>query len=119
MKILLFLVIIGIAAFIIMAVKGYADKEKYEEPEEPLQPPRQLSEAEREAIRQAEDVFDYETRAAILNGTFEGKLPEYDGYHWTDMYPNIYHLQNSEYCNGNTVRDVYSRYAWSYRSLSI
>lgn len=93
MKILLFLALIGIVAFIIMAVKGYADKEKYEEPEEPVNPPRQLSDAEREAIRQAEDVFDFETRIAIVNGTFEGKLPEYDGYHWTNIYPNIYHTK--------------------------
>ena len=93
MKILLFLAIIGFAAFIIMAVKGYANKEKYEDPEEPLPPPRQLSEAECEAIRQADDAFDWKTHNAIINGTYTGPLPEHDGFYWSNLYPNIYHTK--------------------------
>ena len=57
-------------------------------------PPRQLSEAECEAIRQAEDVFDWETRNAITQGTYTGPLPEHIvGNHWTELYPNIYHTK--------------------------
>lgn len=57
-------------------------------------PPRQLSEAECVAIRQAEDVFDWDTRNKILQGTYTGQLPEHivDG-HWTELYTNIYHTK--------------------------
>ena len=57
-------------------------------------PPRQLSEAECEAIRQAEDVFDWETRNAITQGTYTGPLPEHIvGNHWTELYPDIFHTK--------------------------
>ena len=94
MKILLLIAVIALAAFIIYAVIGYAQRDDDEEPEEPVNPPRQLSDAEREAIRQAEDVFDFETRIAILQGTYTGPLPEHiAGGHWTELYPNILHTK--------------------------
>ncbi|MBQ1265489.1 MAG: HIRAN domain-containing protein [Proteobacteria bacterium] len=93
MKILLLIAVIALAAFIIYAVIGYAQRDD-EEPEEPVNPPRQLSDAEREAIRQAEDVFDFETRIAILQGTYTGPLPEHiAGGHWTELYPDIFHTK--------------------------
>lgn len=52
---------------------------------------RTLTDAEMEAIRQADDVFDIATHNAIQNGTYNGPLPEHiAGGHWTDIYPNIY-----------------------------
>ena len=54
----------------------------------PDQPP--LSDAQREAMQQAADAFDWETHFAILGRTYDGPLPEYDGYHWTNMYPDLY-----------------------------
>lgn len=94
MKILLLIAVIALAAFIIYAVIGYAQRDDDEEPEEPVNPPRQLSDAEREAIRQAEDVFDFETRIAILQGTYTGPLPEHiAGGHWTELYPDILHTK--------------------------
>jgi len=52
---------------------------------------RTLTDAETEAIRQADDVFDIDTRIAIQEGTYSGPLPEHIvGGHWTDIYPNIY-----------------------------
>lgn len=50
-----------------------------------------LSPAEREAARQAEEVFDDETYLFILNGHYQGPLPEHIvGSHWTDLYPDKY-----------------------------
>ena len=50
-----------------------------------------LSQAEREAARQAEEVFDDETYLSILNGHYQGPLPEHIvGSHWTDLYPDKY-----------------------------
>lgn len=59
------------------------------EPEEPARPP--LTDAEREAIRQADEACDWDTHNAIVAGTFTGPLPEliYEG-HWSDLYPDIY-----------------------------
>ena len=56
------------------------------------QPKRhELSDAEREAMRQAEEVWDMTTYFTIMHGEYIGKLPEHIvGGHWTDMYPNIY-----------------------------
>ena len=58
--------------------------------ETPPRPP--LTDAEREAIRQADEAWDWDTHNAIVAGTYSGPLPEliYDG-HWTDLYPDIYH----------------------------
>jgi len=52
---------------------------------------RILTDAEIEAIRQADDVFDVDTHIAVQEGTYSGPLPEHIvGEHWTDIYPNIY-----------------------------
>lgn len=59
------------------------------EPEKPKRGP--LTEAEKEAIRQADEVFDGKIKKAIQNGTYEGPLPEHIvGGHWTDLYPGTY-----------------------------
>ena len=61
--------------------------------ESPSRPKDQytLSPAEREAARQAEEVFDDETYLSIFNGHYQGPLPEHIvGNYWTDLYPDKY-----------------------------
>ena len=44
--------------------------------ETPKEEPRVFTDAELEAIRQADEAFDYDTRRAIINGTYDGPLPD-------------------------------------------
>ena len=61
-------------------------------PKQTQHPP--LTDAEREAIRQADEAFDWKTHNDIVNGTYSGPLPEHIvGNHWTELYPNIYHTK--------------------------
>ena len=61
-----------------------------------------LTPAEKEAIRQADEVFDWDTHNAIVNGTYDGPLPEYDLGFWSDIYPDIYRtkIAGINYCRG-------------------
>ena len=67
---------------------------KSTEPKEHPQPTpkrHELSDAEREAMRQADEVCDMTTYFTIMHGEYTGQLPEHIvGGHWTDMYPDIY-----------------------------
>ena len=71
--------------------KIHVDKIEQEKPSEPARPP--LTEAEQEAIRQADEAFDWDTHNAIVAGTYNGPLPDYDGAYWSQLYPNIYHTR--------------------------
>lgn len=68
----------------------------------PSQNPKQLSAAELEAIRQADEAFDWKTHNAIVNGTYTGPLPDYDGAYWTRIYPDLYHtkIAGINFCRG-------------------
>ena len=68
-----------------------SEKMKQTKPSEPTRQP--LSEAEREAIRQADEAFDWDTHNAIVSGTYDGPLPDYNGAYWSQLYPNIYHTK--------------------------
>lgn len=68
--------------------KIHADKIEHAKPSEPSRPP--LTDAEQEAIRQADEAFDWDTHNAIVTGTYDGPLPDYDGAYWSQLYPNIY-----------------------------
>lgn len=87
------LFLVGIVILLTLALKvkptSPAPTAKQEN-ETPPRPP--LTDAEREAIRQADEAWDWDTHNAIVTGTYSGPLPEliYDG-HWTDLYPDIYH----------------------------
>lgn len=60
------------------------------EPEQPKERP--LTNEEKEALRQADEVFDWTTYNEILERKYTGKLPEHIvGSHWTNIYPDIYH----------------------------
>ena len=63
---------------------------------------RVLSAQEREAIRQADEAFDWSTHNAIVEGTYNGPLPEHDGIYWSNLYPNIYHtkIAGINFCRG-------------------
>ena len=91
--------IIIIVAVIVIAMYLYlnsqkqihADKIEHPKPSEPSRPP--LTDAELEAIRQADEAFDWDTHNAIVAGTYDGPLPDYDGAYWSQLYPNIYHTR--------------------------
>lgn len=52
-----------------------------------------LTDAEREALRQSDEAFDWRTHNAIIQGTYTGPLPEYDGAYWSSIYPYLYHTK--------------------------
>ena len=83
---------VAIVAIIIIALKSKpstAQEPEKQEPDAPTRPP--LTDSEREAIRQAEEVWDWDTHNAIVEGTYSGPLPEHVvGNYWTDLYPDIY-----------------------------
>lgn len=87
------LFLVGIAILLTLALKVKPTTHAPTAKQEKETPPRpHLSDAEREAIRQADEAWDWDTHNAIVAGTYSGPLPEliYDG-HWTDLYPDIYH----------------------------
>ena len=92
----LLIISLAIAIAVYMAVKR-EKKDRLLSPathtESPSQPTGQqaLSPAERDAARQAEEVFDDEAYLSIINGQYQGPLPEHIvGSHWTDLYPDKY-----------------------------
>ena len=87
------LFLVGIAILLTLALKVKPTTPALTAKQENETPPRPpLTDAEREAIRQADEAWDWDTHNAIVAGTYSGPLPEliYDG-HWTDLYPDIYH----------------------------
>lgn len=88
--IILFFVVIFAAIIIIKSKPDNTPDPEKQEPKAPARPP--LTDAEREAIRQADEAWDWKTHNAIVAGTYTGPLPEliYEG-HWSDLYPDIYH----------------------------
>lgn len=83
---------VAIVAIIIISLKSKpatAPEPEKQEPQAPARPP--LTDSEREAIRQAEEVWDWDTRRAIIDGNYSGTLPEHIvANYWTDLYPDIY-----------------------------
>lgn len=71
--------------------KSYEPDDMPNNPVEPTRPP--LTDAENEAIRQADEAFDWDTHNAIVAGTYDGPLPDYDGAYWSQLYPDIYHVK--------------------------
>lgn len=91
--IIIIVTVIVIAMYLYLNSQGkiHTDKIEHAKPSEPACPP--LSEAEQEAIRQADEAFDWDTHNAIVSGTYDGPLPDYDGAYWSKLYPNIYHTR--------------------------
>ena len=85
------LIVIIFCLLLILAVFKIYTATAPKQKDEPTPERKELSDAEREAMRQAEDVLDMTTYFTIMHGEYTGKLPEHIvGGHWTDMYPNIY-----------------------------
>ena len=87
-----------VTAIAILAFFNLKDKEPNhsqlltKQPQQTARPP--LTDAEREAIRQADEAFDIDTHIAIVKGTYTGKLPEHIvANHWTQLYPDLYHTK--------------------------
>ena len=84
-------------------VYEYPDKPQPQQ-KKPVRSP--LTEAEREAIRQADEAFDWKTHNAIVNGNYTGPLPDYDGAYWSNIYPDLYHtkIAGINFCRG--IKDL-------------
>ena len=91
--IIIIVAVIVITMYLYLNSQGkiHTDKIEHAKPSEPASPP--LTEAEQEAIRQADEAFDWDTHNAIVSGTYDGPLPDYDGAYWSQLYPNIYHTR--------------------------
>ncbi|MBR6180870.1 MAG: HIRAN domain-containing protein [Prevotella sp.] len=108
MREIIFMAIVVLFAWSI-AVSGRKKKVGFQAPSEPSRPP--LTDAEREAVRQAEEAFDTETSDAIHDGTYAGPLPErVDGGRWSDLYPDIYRTSIARIAFRRNIKDL----AWLY-----
>lgn len=111
---LIVFVAIGIIAFALFQIVQSQKTQPYDyyvapkpTPKEPEKQQRaQLTEVEKEAIRQADEAFDLDTHNAIVNGTYTGLLPYYDGYFWSRIYKDLYHtkIAGINYCRG--IKDL-------------
>ena len=89
MAIVLFLSVIVI--LVVGMIYNYTSPKPQPQEEQSKPQQRQFTLEEREAMRQADEVWDMETYFAISEGTYTGPLPEHIvGGHWTDLYPDIY-----------------------------
>lgn len=106
---IVFVVLLSVIIFAIYKQKKAEDEEVYDFQEEQQQikdqekPKRQpFSDAQIEAMRQADEAFDWQTHNAIVNGTYTGPLPDYDGAYWSRIYPHLYHtkIAGINFCRG-------------------
>ena len=86
------LILIAIVVLImVIMIKALKNQKVEKQKEAPTPERKEFSDAEREAMRQAEEVWDMTTYFTIKSGEYTGLLPEHIvGEHWTDLYPNIY-----------------------------
>lgn len=93
----LFIFLIIIAALLVLSFGGkikQTDSTDTSEMYKDTQQREPLTDAEREAIRQADEAFDWRTHNSIVNGTYNGLLPEHIvANHWTQLYPYLYHTK--------------------------
>lgn len=91
--IIIIVAVIVITMYLYLNSQGkiHADKIENAKPSKSSRPP--LTDAEMEAIRQADEAFDWDTHNAVVSGTYDGPLPDYDGAYWSQLYPNIYHTR--------------------------
>lgn len=91
--IIIIVAVIVITMYLYLNSQGkiHADKIENAKPSKSSRPP--LTDAEMEAIRQADEAFDWDTHNAVVSGTYDGPLPDYDGAYWSQLYQNIYHTR--------------------------
>ena len=112
-----FVISFSIAIILIVVGIVYSNKKTVEnktpetppQTQKPMRPP--LTDAEREAIRQAHEAFDRRTHNDILNGTYKGPLPEHvvSGL-WTDLYPDLYHTSIAGINYRRGIKDLSGTY---------
>lgn len=93
MTVIMFLLAFVVIATAVIYLVGVSNQDAPAEDDEAIDDTpklRTLTDAEQEAYRQAEEAFDWRTCNAITNGTYDGKLPTYDGTYWSDLYPHLY-----------------------------
>ena len=72
---------------------------------------RPLTEAEREAMRQADEAFDWDTYKALSNRTYTGPLPEPVAFNmWTNIYPNLYNSKIAGINFRKGIKDLAGQY---------
>lgn len=72
---------------------------------------RPLTEAEREAMRQADEAFDWDTHNALANRTYTGPLPEHVAFNmWTNIYPNLYNSKIAGINFRKGIKDLAGQY---------
>ena len=72
---------------------------------------RPLTEAEREAMRQADEAFDWDTHNALANRTYTGPLPDHVAYNmWTNIYPNLYNSKIAGINFRKGIKDLAGQY---------
>ena len=107
------MVITCIVLFVILVVVTFISHRNNEsEVIEYAKPPRKpLTNAEREAIRQADMAFDYDTRKAIIEDTYNGPLPEHVAFNmWTDLYPDLYNTKIAGINFRRGIKDLAGQY---------
>lgn len=77
-------------------------------PKQSKRPP--LTDAECEAMKQADEVWDVATYFAIQEGTYNGPLPKHDGFYWSDLYPDIYRTKIAGINFSKGIRDLAGMY---------
>ena len=87
--VILWAIVYGIRQAFIVDDKTYVATMTAEQKPKPKERP--LIPAEREALRQAEEVLDWDTAALLLQRQYKGPLPyEVMDGRWSNLYPDIY-----------------------------
>ena len=105
------IIIIVAFAFMFFIGKSFrvgSEELKKVEPAKPQLSP--LTDAQREVIRQAEEVFDWNTRQAVVNRKYTGPLPEQNFGMWDNLYPNIYHTKIAGINYAKKIKDLAGQY---------
>ena len=104
---LITIVVIAIIAIAFLSNNNSKPVESKTKPE----PKRPLTEAEREAMRQADEAFDWDTHNALANRTYTGPLPDHVAYNmWTNIYPNLYNSKIAGINFRKGIKDLAGQY---------
>lgn len=104
---LITIVVIAIIAIAFLSNNNSKPVESKTKPE----PKRPLTEAEREAMRQADEAFDWDTHNALANRTYNGPLPDHVAFDmWTNIYPHLYNVKIAGINFRKGIKDLAGQY---------
>ena len=104
---LITIIILALIAIVFSSSSKIKPVESKTKPE----PKRPLTEAEREAMRQADEAFDWDTHNALANRTYTGPLPEHVAFNmWTNIYPNLYNSKIAGINFRKGIKDLAGQY---------